>query len=329
MAIYALLRTGAYVGFLAIPLISAEAVMAAQYPTKPIRIIVSSAPVGSNDIFARYAASKLTDELGEYVIVENRPGASGRIAVERAAKAQADGYTLLLGNLSTLAVNLSLFKSLPYDPIKDFQPIIEIAELPQVLVVNPSLPVKSVQELIEYAKKRPGQLYYGSGLSGSGAHLSAELLKWLAKVNIVMVPYKTGVGGALSELVGGQINMVFAGVAGAVPYISTGRLRPLGITGRKRVKALPTVPTIEESGVPGYQLTLWYGLLTQADTSKTIVTKLNGVLVRALNKPDVAEIFTRMGAEVAVGTPEAFGELIKAEIKKWHTVIEAAGIVPG
>lgn len=329
MGTHALLRRGANVGLLALSLLSADGILAAQYPTKPIRIIVSSAPVGSNDIFARFAATKLTEALGQQVIVENRPGASGMIAVERAAKAQPDGYTLLLGNLSTLAVNLSLYKSIPYDPIRDFQPIIEIAELPQILLVHPTLPVKSVQELVEFAKKRPGQLQYGSGLSGSGAHLSAELFKWLTKVDVVMVPYKSGVGGALAELAGGQISMVFGGVPAAVSYINSGKLRPLGVTGRKRVKAFPTVPTIEEAGVRGYQLTLWYGLLTQAGTPKTIVNRLNGVLVQALNKPEVDELFTRMGAEVAAGTPEAFAALIKEEIQRWRTVVKAAGIVPG
>ncbi len=300
-------------------------VYAQEYPSKPIRIIVSSAPVGANDIVARLAAAKLTEALGQQVIVDNRPGASGIPGVQFVAKSPPDGYNLLLGNFSTMAVNLSLFDKLPYDTLKDFQPITLIARVPQVLVVHPSLPVKSVKDLIALAKAHPGKLNYGSGLSGSGAHLSAELLKWLAKIDMVMVPYKSGVGGALTALVGGEVSLVFGGVPGVAPYLPK-RLRALGVTGAKRVSAYPDLPTIEEAGVPGYELTLWYGVLAPAGTPAAIVSKLNTTLVRALQMPDVKERFASLGAEVAPTTPEEFAAMLPPEIRKWAAVVKAAGI---
>jgi tripartite-type tricarboxylate transporter receptor subunit TctC len=299
---------------------------AQDYPSKPIRLIVSSAPVGANDIIARLAGAKLTEALGQQVIIDNRPGASGILGIQFVAKSAPDGYNLLLGNFSTMAVNLSLFDKLPYDPVKEFQPITLIARVPQVLVVHPSLPVKSVKDLIALAKANPGKLNYGSGLSGSGAHLSAELLKWLAKIDIVMVPYKSGVGGALTDLVAGQITLVFGGVPGVAPYLQTKRLRALGVTGAKRVPVYPDLPTIEQAGVPGYELTLWYGVLAPAGTPMRVVSKLNATLVRALQMPDVKKHFFALGADPAPTTPEEFAAMLPPEIKKWAAVVKAAGI---
>ena len=313
-------------GILALlPAICVPSAHAQEFPTKPIRIIVSSAPVGANDIVARLAGAKITDALGQPVIVDNRPGASGIPGVQFVAKSAPDGYNLLLGNFSTLAVNLSLFDKLPYDTVKDFQPITLIARVPQVLVVHPSLPVKSVKDLIALAKAHPGKLNYGSGLSGSGAHLSAEMLKYLSKIELVMVPYKAGVGGALTALVGGEISLVFGGVPGVAPYLPK-RLRALGVTGAKRVPAFPDLPTMEEAGVRGYELTLWYGLLAPAGTPAPVVNKLNGALVRALQTPDVKERFATLGADPAPMTPEEFAAMLPPEIKKWATLVKAAGI---
>ena len=305
-----------------------DAVFSQPYPTKPIRLVVSSAPVGSNDIFARLVGAKLTEALGQQVIVDSRPGASGITAVQIAAKAPPDGYTLLLGNFSTLAVNLSLFSKIPYDPVKDFQPITLVANVPQMLVVHPSLPVKSLRDLIAMAKANPGKLNYGSGLPGSGAHLASELFNWLAKVDIVMVPYKSGVAGALRELVGGQISMVFAGIPAAVPYLETGRLRGLGVTGKKRERLFPDVPTIAEGGVPGYEVTLWYGVLAPRGVPRSILDTLHQAIVRGLQMPDVDRRFAELGAEVAPGSPNEFSALIRSEIDKWAKVIHAAGVKP-
>lgn len=299
---------------------------AQEYPSRPIRIIVSSAPVGANDIVARLAGAKLTEALGQQTIIDNRPGASGITGVQAVVKSPPDGYTLLLGNFSTLAVNLSLFEKLPYDTLKDFQPITLIARVPQVLTVHPSLPVKSVKDLIALAKAHPGKLNYGSGLSGSGAHLSAELLKWHTKIDIVMVPYKTGVGGALTALVGGEVTIVFGGVPGVAPFLQSKRLRALGVTGAKRVPAFPDLPTIEEAGVPGYELTLWYGLLAPAGTPSAVVSRLNAALTRSLQTADMKERLAALGADPAPTTPDEFAAMLPPEIKKWATLVKAAGI---
>ena len=298
------------------------------YPDRPIRLVVPSAPVGTNDIVGRLAGMKITEALGQQVIIDNRPGATGIIGVQIVAKSPADGYTLLLGNVSTLAVNLALHRSLPYDPQKDFQPVTLLAKVPQILVVNPSVPATSLKELIALAKAKPGALTYGSGTTGTGAHLSAELLKTLAKIDIVQVPYKAGVGGALVELLGGQISMVFGGVPGVAPHIRSNKLRALGVTGAVRTPAFPDLPTIAEAGVPGYEVTLWYGLLAPTGTPMPIVTTLNRTLGKALNAPEMRERMSGEGAEPTSTTPEEFRALIRTEIGRWTGVMKAAGIQP-
>ena len=306
----------------------ATAICAQAYPDKPIRLVVPSGPVGTNDIMGRLAGMKLAEALGQQVIVDNRPGATGIIGVQIVAKAPADGYTLLLGNMSTLAVNLSLHRNLPYDPLKDFQPITLLAKVPQILVVNPTLAANSVKELIALAKAKPGALTYGSGTNGTGAHLSAELLKSLAKIDIVQVPYKSGVGAALIELLGGQISMLFGGVPGVAPHIRSRKLRALGVTSATRAPVFPELPTIAEAGVPGYELTLWYGVLAPAGTPAPIVTTLNRTLVRALDAPETRERMSGQGAEPAPTTPEQFRAFIKSEIGRWTSVMKSSGIRP-
>jgi tripartite-type tricarboxylate transporter receptor subunit TctC len=306
----------------------AAALSAGGYPEKPIRLVVPSAPVGTNDIMGRLAATRLTDALGQQVIVDNRPGATGIIGVQVVSRAAPDGYTLLLGNFSTLAVNLGLHRNLPYDPLKDFQPITLLAKVPQILVVNPALPAKSLKELIALARATPGALTYGSGTNGTGAHLSAELLKSLAKIDVVQVPYKSGVGGALIELLGGQISMVFGGVPGVAGHIRSGRLRALGVTSAVRIPVFPDLPTIAEAGVPGYEVTLWYGILAPAQTPAAVVTTLNRTLVAALESKEMRERMANEGAEPTPTTPEQFRAFIKSEIGRWTSVMKASGIRP-
>jgi tripartite-type tricarboxylate transporter receptor subunit TctC len=309
-------------------MVSPSGICAQPYPDRPIRLVVPSGPVGTNDILGRLAALKLTEALGQQVIVDNRPGATGIIGVQVVSKAPADGYTLLIGNVSTLAVNLSLHRNLPYDPVRDFQPITLIAKVPQILVVNPSVPANSVKELIALARAKPGTLTYGSGTAGTGAHLSGELLKSLAKIDIVQVPYKTGVGGALIELLGGQISMAFGGVPGVAPHIRSQKLRALGVTGATRTPVFPQLPTIAEAGVPGYEVTLWYGLLAPAGTPQPVVALLNRTLVKALNAPETREHMSGEGAEPAPMTPEQFSAFIKTEIGRWTRVMKDSGIKP-
>jgi tripartite-type tricarboxylate transporter receptor subunit TctC len=297
---------------------------AQQYPAKPIRFVIPFAPAGANDVIGRMVGTKLGEVLGQPMIMDNRGGAGGSIGVELAAKSPPDGYTLVLGNIATLAVNPTLYTKLPYDPVKDLQPVSLAARSPQVLVVHPSLPVKSVKQLIALARAKPGSLVYASGGNGSGAHLTAEYFKLLTKTQMVHIPYK-GLGPAYVDLLAGQIQVIFGGVTGVGPHIKSGRARPLGVTGAARVPAFPDIPTIAEAGVPGYDVTLWYGVLAPTGTPTAIVKRLHAAMATALQSPDLKERLFNSGAEPALSEPEAFRAFIKAEIGRWAPIIRASG----
>ncbi|MBI3936971.1 MAG: tripartite tricarboxylate transporter substrate binding protein [Betaproteobacteria bacterium] len=295
-----------------------------QYPTKPIRLIVPFPPGGTTDVVARVIAQKLTENWSQQVVVDNRPGAGGIIGTELAAKAPADGYTLLLGSITTHAVNPSLYKKLPFDPLRDFAPVSLAVSTPQVLVVHPSVAAKSVKELIALAKAKPGQLNYASAGTGTSPHLTFELFKSMAGVNLVHVPYK-GTGPAITDLIGGQVQTMITGVVALYPHIKAGKLRALGATSAKRVAALPDVPTIAESGVPGFDVASWFGVFAPAGTPKPVVTRLNAEIVKILAVPELRRKLAAQGADPATNTPEQFAAYVKSELARWGKVVQATG----
>ncbi|MBI3068011.1 MAG: tripartite tricarboxylate transporter substrate binding protein [Betaproteobacteria bacterium] len=295
------------------------------YPTRAIRLVVPfAAGAGSNDIMARLIAQKLTDSLGQQIVVDNRPGASGIIGTDIAAKAQPDGYTVLMMSL-TFTVNPSLYKKLPYNTEKDLVPVTLVASAPLMLVVHPSLPVKSVRELTAYAKARPGQLNFGSGGPGTTPHLAGEMFKSMAGVQITHVPYKGGAP-ALADLVSGQIQIMLENIPGTQPFVKAGKLRALAVTDKKRSALLPALPTLDESGLKGYELVGWNGLFVPAGTPRPVVTRLHAETAKALKLSDVKDRLATMGAEGVGNTPTQFAAFIKAEIVKWAKVVKQAGI---
>jgi tripartite-type tricarboxylate transporter receptor subunit TctC len=303
----------------------ANSVAADAYPSRPIRMIVAYPPGGGTDIVGRFMAQKLTEQLGQNVVLDNRGGATGNIGTEMAARANPDGYTLLMGNVAPNAINVSLFKSLPYDPVKDFAPVSLVAITPNILVVNPAVAVKTVKDLIGLAKAKPGTINYPSAGIGSSSHLAGELLRSLAGVDIVHVPYKGG-GPALVDVLSGQMQIMFATLPAAMPHVKSGKLRPVAMTTAKRSIAMPDLPTIAESGVPGYEASTWYGLLLPARTPASIVDRLHAETVKALAVPELRERLVGQGFEPVGGTPAEFAAYIKSEIVKWGKVIKAAGI---
>jgi tripartite-type tricarboxylate transporter receptor subunit TctC len=295
-------------------------VIAQEYPAKPIRIIVGPGP----DVLARIIGQKLTDAWGQQVLVEQRPGAGGIIAAEGVAKSAPDGYTLLLST-GTYTTIPSLYSKVPYDFVRDLQPVTLLATLPFLLVAHPSLPAKNVQELVQLARARPGKLNYASSGNGTTAHLAGEMLKSMSKINIVHVPYKGTVPG-VTDLVAGQVHVMFAIIQSSLPYVKAGRLRALGVSSAKRTSSAPKVPTIAESGVPGYEFISWNGIHAPAATNKAVTGKLSAELLKAITLPDVKERMFGLGMEVAGGTPDSFGTLVKSDIAKWAKVIREAGI---
>ena len=298
-----------------------------EYPAKPIRVIVAFPPGGTSDIVGRLVGLKLTDALGRQTIIDNRPGAGGAIGNEIAAKASPDGYTLIIGHIGTLAVNPTLFPKLAYDPVKDFQPITLISKAPSIMVVHPSLPVKSVKEFIALARAKPGALVYGSPGNGSAGHLLMAYFSMAAKIELLHVPYK-GTAPALMDLIAGQTSTVFTGVPGILPHVKAGKLRVIGVSTAKRLDSLPDVPTVAESGLPGFEVTQWWGVLAPAGTPRAIVMKLNETLRKALTSADMRSRLAADGAEPAGSTPEEFHALIKGEIARWAPVIKASGARP-
>ena len=304
---------------------AAQAQAQGQYPAKPIRIIVAYTPAGTTDILARAIGQKLTEAWKQPVIVDNRPGANGNIGTEAAAKSPADGYTLLMGTAGTHGVNPGLYPKLPYDAVKDFAPISLTAIVPNILVVHSSLPVKNVQELVAYAKKNPGKLSFGSPGVGSTGHLSSELFKTLAGINMVHVAYK-GSAPTLQDLMGGQIQIVIDNIPPYLPHVKAGKIRALAVTPAKRSPAAPDLPTMAEAGVKGYDAASWFGLLAPAGTPAEIVERLSEETRRILNLPDVRDKLLSLGAQPAGSTPEEFTRFIESEIAKWDRVIRSANV---
>lgn len=299
--------------------------LAQEYPRRAIRLIVPFAPGGGNDTVARVIAQSAGASLGQPVVVDNRAGAGGMLGAELAARAPPDGYTLFLGGVGSHAVNPNLHAKLPYDPVKDFAPITLIASAPSVLVVNPSLPARTLAEFTALAKASPGRINYASNGNGSSAQLAAVLYESMAGVQMVHVPYK-GLAPALVDLLAGEVQAMFSSVVAIVPNIKAGRLRALAVTGKRRAALLPEVPTLDESGVPGYEAGSWYGILAPAGTPQAVVAKLHEAIVRALAQPEVRERLVSEGAEVIGSTPEAFAAHITAELARMGKLIRDAGI---
>ena len=297
-----------------------------KYPQKTVKIVVPFAPGGSTDIFARLVGEKLAQSLGQPVIIENRAGASGNIGADAVAKSAPDGYTLLMATTGVMAINNALFKNMPYDAAKDFEPVVFIASITNVLAVPNDLPAKNLVELIALAKKEPGRLSFASSGAGSSTHLSAELFKSMAGIDVVHVPFK-GSGQALIDVVAGRVSMIFDNMPSALPHIKGGKLRALGVTGSKRSGALPEVPTIAEAGVPGYESLSWSGFAVPAGTPRETVQRLNRESTAILATADMKQKLAEQGADAIGGPPEAFASHIRAEREKWSRLVRERNIV--
>jgi tripartite-type tricarboxylate transporter receptor subunit TctC len=298
---------------------------AQDYPAKPIRFVVPFAPGGGTDVLARIVAPRMSESLGKQVIVENRTGAGGNLATEQVAKAPADGYTILLAYIGPIAVSPSLYAKLGFDPVKDFSAVSLMATIPLVLVVHPSLPVKSVRELIALAKSRPGQITYGSAGNGTAQHLAGELFKLLTGTKILGVPYRGGAPAAVAVITG-EVDLLFTGALGVFPHIKSGRLRALAVTTAQRLASVPELPTVAEAGVKGFEVVSWNGVVVPAGTPAFIIQKLNASITDALRLPEIGQRLGSEGLEVVASTPQQFEQFIKAEIAKWAKVVRAAGI---
>jgi tripartite-type tricarboxylate transporter receptor subunit TctC len=294
------------------------------YPAKPIRLVVPFPPGGSLDVVARAIGQKLSAAWGQPVVIDNRPGAGGNIGADLVAKSLPDGYTILEGALSTHAVNVSLYRTLPYDPVKDFAPITLVAITPNVLVLNSAFPVNSVPELIAYAKSHPGALSFGSGSNGSAGHLAGELFKIEAGVNMVHIPYKGGAP-ALQALLAGDTQLMFDNLANSMPQLKAGKLKALAVTTAARSPLAPELPTLAESGLPGFDIYTWWGFMAPAGTPAPIIAKWNAEVARILGTPEMKAFFAQEGAQPAPTTPEQFAALIKREIPKYARIVKESG----
>ncbi|MGH8634997.1 MAG: tripartite tricarboxylate transporter substrate binding protein [Burkholderiales bacterium] len=298
----------------------------AGYPGKPVRMVVPSSAGGGTDIVARIIAPELSKRLGQQVVIDNRPGAGTMIGIEVAAKSPADGYTLLMG-LSTLAINSALYKKVPNDPVRDFAPITQAVSSASVIVVHPSVPVKTVKELIVFARARPGELNYASAGTGTYPHMTMELFLSMASLKMVHIPYK-GTAPAMIDMLAGQVATMAATVLTGMPHIRSGRLRPLGITSSARSSVAPDIPTIAEAGLPGYESVQWYGMLAPAKTSRDIVTRLHAEATRVLQQTEIKARLASDGADTVGSSPEEFARYIQSELVKWAKVARDAGIQP-
>ncbi len=304
---------------------NAHAAAVAEYPTKPIRLIVPFAAGGGLDVLGRMIAQRLTDRFGQPVVVDNRTGAGGTVGAEITAKSAPDGYTLIMGSIGTHAISPGLYKNLPYDAVRDFTPVTQITMSPNILLVNSSLPVTTVKELIALAKAKPDQLNYGSGGVGGTTHLSAELLKSLAQIRLNHVPYKGG-SQAVIALLGGEVSIIFNTIISSMPHVKAGKLKALGVTSTKRSPAAPTLVTIAEAGVPGYEFVSWYGVLGPAGMPAHAVSKLNDEIRRIMSAEAIVTSLASDALEVVTGTPQEFANHIRQEVAKWGKVIKNVGI---
>ncbi len=300
---------------------------AAGYPRKAVRVIVPAAPGGGADIIARLIGQQLGKSLGQTFLADNRPGAANIVGTEIVAKAQPDGYTLIVNTAGPMSINPLLYAKLPYDAVKDFAPISNVADTAFVLVVHPTVPAKSVADLISLAKAKPGQMAYASWGRGSANHLATELFMMMSQVKLLQVPYK-GSGAAMPDVLSGNVQMTFDTIASAVPQIRAGRLRPLGVSAPKRSSAIPDVPTVSEAGLDGYEAGSWFGFLAPARTPREIVTKLHGEIIKAMQLPEVQERLATLGLDPVGNTPAQFSEQIRRDLAKWAKVVQAAGIQP-
>jgi tripartite-type tricarboxylate transporter receptor subunit TctC len=295
------------------------------YPTKPIRLVAPSTPGDAPDVIARMVADKLSVALGQQVVVDNRPGAGGVVGSEVVAKSPPDGYTLIMGNAGSHGINAAVYSKLPYDIQRDFAPVSQVAVAPNIFVINPEIPAKTIPEFIAYAKARPGQLASASGGTGSSAHMSMELFKTMAGVDLIHVPYK-GSSPALTDVVAGQVAVMSVNMPPAVPLVKAGKLRALAVTTRTRSPLMPDVPTVAESGLAGYETVAWFGVLAPAGTPREIVNRLSAEIAKIARSPEMRERLTSLGAEPVGSTPEEFAAVIARDIAKWTTLAMSVGI---
>ena len=305
-------------------LLCATSVAAQTYPNKPIRFIVPQAAGGSTDILSRTVGQKLSEAFGQPVVMDNRPGANGIVGTEIVAKSPADGYTLVAGGTSTVAINSSLYSKIPFDPVMDFTPVVNLAYSTSVLVVHPSVTAKTIADVIALAKAKPGELRYASAGNGSSPHLSAEVFKMMTGVNIVHVPYKGSTPGVIAT-VSGETSLMFTGVASALAHIKAGRLRALSVNGPRRSRALPEIPTAGASGLPGFEVDFWIGILAPASTPAAVVTKLNTEVNRILAQEDIKTRLAALGTDIIGGPVQSFADQIKADVARWSKAIKASG----
>ena len=304
-----------------------SAAMAQEFPSKPIKLIVPFPPGGPNDIIARIVGQRMSEILKQPVLIDNRGGAGGVLGTDAVAKAEPDGYTIAISSAGALAISSSLQEKIPYDPLKDFEPVTLVAKVPEMLVVATSVPASNMKELVALAKAQPGKLNFASSGPGSMPHLAGELFKLTAKIDIVHVPYR-GAAPAVNDLLGQQVQMVFLDLPILLPQVAAGKLKPIAIGTMQRVAALKDVPTTVEVGMPDIQTENWYGMVAPAKTPKAIVAKLNSATLEAMRSPEVIEKLASQGAILSGGTPEQFGAFIRSEIVKWGKVVQAAGIKP-
>lgn len=319
-------RTGTALISLALVLLPALAFGQATYPSRPIRMIVPFAPGGASDVVARIMTPKLAEVLGQQIIVENRPGASGNIGMEAAARAAPDGYTIYLGNIGTIAINPAIFRNLSVNPLKDFIPITLVADVPSILIANPSVPANTVAELIAWAKAKPGELNFASTGSGALSRLEMEQFRKVANLDVVHIPYKGGAGPAVTGMLGGETHVMFVSLPSAITFILAGKLKPLGISTSRRIDALPHVPTMAEAGFPEMVNGSWQGIFAPAATPRPIVDKLHAAMLATLASPEIVRRFDHVGVAVATNkTPEEFAAFVSAEMIRWSKVSRESG----